>query len=153
MLKKIVSLLFVSILGASCALAASALDKDTLIAGTESTYPPYESRNSAGQLEGFDIELTEIVAARLGKKVQWVDMPFDSLIPSLMTGKIDLVAAGMSATEERAKRVNFSEPYVIPCNIEASASPIMPSPTGRIDFVRRPIFSRGYEHASITKSR
>ena len=113
MLKKIVSLLFVSIVGASCALAASALDKDTLIAGTESTYPPYESRNSAGQLEGFDIELTEIIAARLGKKVQWVDMTFDSLIPSLMTGKIDLVAAGMSATEERAKRVNFSEPYEI----------------------------------------
>lgn len=99
--------------GASCAFAASALDKDTLIAGTESSYPPYESRNEKGELVGFDIELVEFVAQKLGKKVQWVDMPFDSIIPSLMTGKIDLSAAGMSATEERIKRVNFSYPYEI----------------------------------------
>ncbi len=101
------------LLCAACAFAKSALDKDTLIAGTESTYPPYESRNEKGELIGFDIELVEIVAQKLGKKVEWVDMPFDSIIPSLMTGKIDLSAAGMSATEDRLKRVNFSYPYEI----------------------------------------
>ena len=53
----------------------------------------------------------------------------------------------------RQNALNLSEPYVIPCMMEASASPMIPSPTGRIDFVRRPIFSSGYEHASITKSR
>ena len=113
MYKKISALLFFIFAFASCAFGASALDKDTLIAGTESTYPPYESRNAKGELEGFDIELAETIAAKLGKKLQWIDMPFDSLIPSLMSGKIDLVAAGMSATEERAKRVNFSAPYEI----------------------------------------
>ena len=114
MYKKISALLLFSFAFASCAFGASALDKDTLIAGTESTYPPYESRNAKGELEGFDIELAETIAAKLGKKLQWIDMPFDSLIPSLMSGKIDLVAAGMSATEERAKRVNFSAPYENP---------------------------------------
>ncbi len=113
MIKKIALALVCAFAAASCALAASALDKDTLIAGTEGTYPPYESRGKTGELEGFDIELVETVAARLGKKVQWVDMAFDSLIPAIMTGKIDIVAAGMSATEDRAKRVNFSSPYEI----------------------------------------
>lgn len=112
-MKKALLVLCLFIMSAASAFAASALDKDTLIAGTESTYPPYESRNSAGELQGFDIELTEIIAARLGKKLEWVDMSFDSLIPSLMTGKIDLAAAGMSATEDRIKRVNFSAPYEI----------------------------------------
>lgn len=112
-MKKVLLVLCLFIMSAASAFAASALDKDTLIAGTESTYPPYESRNSAGELQGFDIELTEIIAARLGKKLEWVDMSFDSLIPSLMTGKIDLAAAGMSATEDRIKRVNFSAPYEI----------------------------------------
>jgi len=113
MFKKIVLAFCFAALIAGAALAASALDKDTLIAGTEATYPPYESRGKSGELEGFDIDLIEIIAQRLGKKVQWVDMAFDSLIPAIMTGKIDIVAAGMSATEERAKRVNFSAPYEI----------------------------------------
>ena len=98
MYKKISALLFFIFAFASCAFGASALDKDTLIAGTESTYPPYESRNAKGELEGFDIELAETIAAKLGKKLQWIDMPFDSLIPSLMSGKIDLVAAGINKT-------------------------------------------------------
>ena len=113
MFRKISALLLFVFVFASCAFGASALDKDTLVAGTEATYPPYESRNKSGELEGFDIDLVETIAAKLGKKVQWIDMSFDSLIPAIMAGKIDLVAAGMSATEERAKRVNFSAPYEI----------------------------------------
>ena len=113
MFKRIAALSALFALAASAAFAASALDKDTLVAATESTYPPYEWRNEKGELVGFDIELTETVAKKLGKKVEWLDMPFDSLIPALMSGKVDLVAAGMSATPERAKRVNFSAPYEI----------------------------------------
>ncbi|MGN0838990.1 MAG: transporter substrate-binding domain-containing protein [Pyramidobacter sp.] len=113
MMKKLAVLCAVVLMGASPLSAATALDKDTLIAATEATYPPYESRNSKNEMIGFDIDLVNIIGEKLGKKIEWVDMAFDSLIPALMTGKVDLVAAGMSATEERAKRVNFSAPYEI----------------------------------------
>ena len=92
---------------------ADVMAKDVILVGTESTYPPYEFRDEKNNLKGFDIELMEVIAAKIGKKIEWVDMPFDSLIPSLLAKKIDIVAAGMSATEERAKKVAFSENYEI----------------------------------------
>ncbi len=92
---------------------ADVMAKDVILVGTESTYPPYEFRDEKNNLKGFDIDLMEAIAAKIGKKIEWVDMPFDSLIPSLLAKKIDIVAAGMSATEERAKKVAFSENYEI----------------------------------------
>ncbi|MDY3868686.1 MAG: transporter substrate-binding domain-containing protein [Pyramidobacter sp.] len=114
MFKRIAAAALIALCLVPAAFAAkSAMEKDTIVVATESTYPPYEYRNEKGELEGFDIEFAEIIAKRLGKKVEWVDMPFDSLIPALMAGKIDLIAAGLSATEERARRVTFSAPYEI----------------------------------------
>jgi polar amino acid transport system substrate-binding protein len=92
---------------------AALMDKDILIVGTESTYPPYESRNEQGELIGFDIDLMNIIADKLGKKVDWQDMAFDSLIPTLIAKRIDAVIAGMSITEERAQRVAFTIPYEV----------------------------------------
>ncbi|MCS7233241.1 MAG: transporter substrate-binding domain-containing protein [Synergistetes bacterium] len=90
-----------------------AMKKDVLKVGTESTYPPFEFRDKNNNLVGFDIDLMEAIAKKIGKKLEWVDMPFDSLIPALLAGKIDIIAAGMSATAERAKKVAFSVPYYI----------------------------------------
>lgn len=106
-------LVFCAVLSVTATTWAGALDKDTLLVGTESTYPPYEFRDENNNLKGFDIELMEAIAEKLGKKIEWVDMPFDSLIPALLSRKIDIVAAGMSATAERAKKVSFSTPYEI----------------------------------------
>jgi len=92
---------------------AALMDKDIFIVGTESTYPPYESRNEQGELIGFDIDLMNIIADKLGKKVEWQDMAFDALIPTLIAKRIDVVIAGMSITEERAQKVSFSKPYEI----------------------------------------
>lgn len=97
-------------LTASAAFAASALDKDTLIFGTESTFPPYEFRSTEGELVGYDIDLAAEVCKHLGKKIEWVDMAYDSLIPSVMMHKIDVIAAGMSASPARQKRVSFTIP-------------------------------------------
>lgn len=92
---------------------AGVIEKDILLVGTESTYPPYESRNEKGELVGFDIELMGMIAAKLGKKIDWQDMAFDSLIPTLIAKRIDVIIAGLSITEERATRVAFSVPYEI----------------------------------------
>lgn len=114
-MKKILTimLVFCAVLSVTATTWAGALDKDTLLVGTESTYPPYEFRDENNNLKGFDIELMEAISEKLGKKIEWVDMPFDSLIPALLSRKIDIVAAGMSATAERAKKVSFSTPYEI----------------------------------------
>lgn len=71
---------------------------------------PMASKN--GDLwSGFDLELASRFAIYLGKKPVWTDMPFGSLLPALVSGKIDLIMASMMITEERSKQIDFSEPY------------------------------------------
>ncbi len=106
-------LLVTAVLSVSVTTWAGVLDNDVIQVGTESTYPPYEFRDENNNLKGFDIEMMEAIAEKIGKKIEWVDMPFDSLIPALLSKKIDIIAAGLSATEERAKKVSFSTPYEI----------------------------------------
>lgn len=114
-MKKVLCVLAAIMLVTLCgtAFAASAVDKDTIIVGTEGTYPPFEFHDKSGALVGYDIDLIDAVAAKMGKKVKWVDMAFDGLIPALMTNKIDMVAACMSVTKERSKKVSFSDAYLI----------------------------------------
>lgn len=64
-----------------------------------------------GQLTGFDIELGKRFAAAIGKEYVPVDMPFGSLIAAISTNKIDVITASMMVSDERKKRINFSEPY------------------------------------------
>jgi len=114
-MKKMVILVLamMGVLALGCGAWAGLLDKDVIVVGTEATYPPYESRDPAGNLIGFDIDLMHIIADKLGKKVEWQDMAFDALIPTLVTKRIDAIIAGLSITAERAERVLFSEPYEI----------------------------------------
>lgn len=79
--------------------------------GVEAKYPPFESLNAQGAFEGFDIDLATELGKSLGRPVTFVDMDWDSLIPSLQSDRIDLICSGMSRTEERAEVVDFSVPY------------------------------------------
>lgn len=78
--------------------------------GTESAYAPFEFTED-GNLTGFDIDLMNAVGEAMGAKVEWVQMSFDGLIPALLTSQLDMAIASFTVTEERAKRINFSEPY------------------------------------------
>lgn len=82
-----------------------------LLVGTEPTFPPFEFVDEKNQIVGFDIDIANELAKRLGVRLEIVSLPFDSLIPALLQGKIDLIIAGMTITEERAKVVDFSKPY------------------------------------------
>ncbi len=66
---------------------------------------------SKDQWLGLDIELSSRFASWLGRKVEWVDLPFGSLLPSLISGKIDMIAASMMITPERSLQIDFSDPY------------------------------------------
>lgn len=80
-------------------VTAGAEKEQVIKVGLESTYPPFEYKED-GQLKGFDIDLMNELGKALGFQVKFIEQPFDGLIPALKSGKIDLVAAGMSATEE-----------------------------------------------------
>lgn len=82
-----------------------------LIVGTNSEYAPFSYMEN-NTLSGFDIDLANEVASRLGKTVEWQDMPFDALIPALQTGSIHVIATGITPTAERAQKVNFTAPYL-----------------------------------------
>lgn len=85
-----------------------------LILGTCADYPPYEFHkivNGKDEIVGLDIEIAKEMAKELGVKLEIKDMGFDGLIPSLKTGKIDLIISGMTPNEKRAKEVDFSKVY------------------------------------------
>ena len=79
--------------------------------GTNAIIEPF-SYQANGQIIGLDIELGKLIGDRLGKRVEIIDMQFESLIPALQSGKIDIAMSNFNVTEERKKLVNFSVPYV-----------------------------------------
>lgn len=82
----------------------------TYVVGTEASFPPFEYVEN-GKFVGFDMDLIREIGKLYGFDVEIRDISFDSLIPSLMTGNIDIIVAGMTITEEREKVVDFTIPY------------------------------------------
>lgn len=84
-----------------------------LVIGTSPDYPPFESLDNQNNVIGFDIDIMNEVAKKLGVKLEVVQMNFDSLIAGLTSNKFDIMAAGVSVTEDRKKQVDFSVPYLV----------------------------------------
>lgn len=100
-------------LAAGCGSSSGSADTDKpLIVGTNATFVPFESKDDkTQQLTGFDIDMANAIAQHLHRKVEFKNVTFDSLIPSLNTHDIDMAASGMTITPERAQKVLFSMPY------------------------------------------
>ncbi|KXH78845.1 transporter substrate-binding domain-containing protein [Sporosarcina sp. HYO08] len=98
-------------------------EKDVFRVGMEAGYPPFnwtqlDDSNGGVKLEGnaeyaggYDVEIAKRIAEGLGKELVIVKTEWDGLVPSLESGKIDAITAGMSPTEERKKSIDFSENY------------------------------------------
>jgi len=84
-----------------------------LVIGTSPDYPPFESLDKDNKVIGFDVDIMEAVAKKLGVKLEIVQINFDGLIAALTAKKFDIMAAGVSVTDERKKTVDFSQPYLI----------------------------------------
>ncbi len=97
--------------------AATTTDSDTLIMGTNAAFPPFEyvTTNSTvegvGDFDGIDVAIAKQIADKLGKQLVIEDMEFEGLIASVQTGKIDIAVAGMTVTDERLEKVDFSDTY------------------------------------------
>ncbi|MDO5142106.1 MAG: basic amino acid ABC transporter substrate-binding protein [Eubacteriales bacterium] len=83
----------------------------TLIMGTNATFPPYEFVDENSEVAGIDAEIANAIAGELGMALEIKDMEFDSLIPALSSGTIDIVLAGMTVTPARQENVDFTESY------------------------------------------
>jgi polar amino acid transport system substrate-binding protein len=79
--------------------------------GTEGAYPPFNNLNAKGELEGFEIDYVNALCANMKIKCTWVAQDWDGIIPALLAGKYDIIAAGMNATDERKKKVDFTAVY------------------------------------------
>lgn len=85
-----------------------------LVMGTNAAFPPFEfttSNGLVGEFDGIDVAIAKKIAENMGKELEIQDMEFDGLIASLKSGKVDMVAAGMTVTEERKQNVDFSDTY------------------------------------------
>ena len=121
-MKKVFAMILSLVLALSlctCAFAESetpTIDKikeaGKLVMMTNATFPPFEYLGDDGQPAGVDIDLAQKIADEIGVELEVIDMDFDLLIEALMNGKGDLVAAGMTRTDERAESIDFSIIYI-----------------------------------------
>jgi octopine/nopaline transport system substrate-binding protein len=92
-------------------LSFEAAYSDNIKIGTEGAYPPWNAKDSAGKLVGFEIELAKELCEIAKHECTIVEQDWDGMIPALVSRKFDAIMAGMSITEERLKAIDFSQGY------------------------------------------
>ncbi len=124
---KIITVILILSVLISCTVALSACnkkdDRDKLVVGLECAYVPFnftqqsdangavKISNADGYANGYDVIVAKRIADALNKELVIVKTEWDSLVPGVQAGTLDLVIAGMSPTEERRKSIDFSVPY------------------------------------------
>ena len=103
----LVGLLVLALMVAAC----GPKQEDELVVGMELAYPPFETTDENGDPAGISVEMAYALGEYLDRPVRIENMAWAGLIPALTTGKIDIILSSMTITEERAKTVNFSDPY------------------------------------------
>ena len=81
--------------------------------GTEGAYPPWNFVDDNGEIAGFERELGDELCKRAELKCEWVKNDWDSIIPNLVSGNYDTIIAGMSITDARKEKIDFTTNYVM----------------------------------------
>jgi cystine transport system substrate-binding protein len=102
---------------APVAHAADLLDevqqRGTLRVAVEGTYPPFNFRDEQGRLTGFDVEIAEAIAGKLGVKAEFTTTEWSGILAGLQAGKYDVIVNQVAATPQRQQVFDFSAPYVV----------------------------------------
>jgi polar amino acid transport system substrate-binding protein len=107
------------VVAATAASGASLEDikkRGELVIGLEAQYTPYEFFKD-GEIIGYDVDILNKFAKKLGVKVKLVDTEWNGIIPALLARKFDAILSGMTITKERAEKLNFSMPYAEATNV------------------------------------
>lgn len=102
------TLMSAMVLGAGLSTVAAA--QDSYKVGVEASFPPW-AYVEAGEFKGIAIDAMEAIAEDIGIEIEFRDMPFPSLIPALAAEKIDILATGLTVTEERSEVIDFTIPW------------------------------------------
>lgn len=121
MKKKSFLFLLIALILAVCPVhvlaAESSGDKDTWVLAINATFPPFESISDDGdEYVGIDIDIADYIAEKLGVDLEINDMQFSALVPTMQSGRADMIISGISPTEERLKVLDFSDSYYYPMN-------------------------------------
>ena len=100
--------------GGDSGSGSAASGGDTITVGTEGTYAPFDFHDpKTNTLTGYDVEVVNAVAKKLGKKVKYSEVTFDSIFAGLQSKRYDVVADQISITPERQAKYSFSSPYTV----------------------------------------
>lgn len=127
---RILTSLLVPVVFTATAASADTLgdikERGYFVFGLEAQYRPFEFRDESGEIVGYDIDVAAELGERLGGvEPRPVDTNWSTVIQSLYNGDFDMILGGMTATEERFERVNFSYPYM-----DASSGLLVPAESG-----------------------
>ena len=86
-------------------------EKKTYIVGIDGDYYPFSYIDKDGSPAGFDVESIQWIAQEMGFEVKIVPIAWDGIVPSLLAKKIDMIYSGMTVTEERKEKVDFTDVY------------------------------------------
>lgn len=101
--------------GDKAAESKPAADNGKLLIAINSTFPPFESvKEGTSDYTGIDIDIAQYVAKKMGKTAEFTDMKFASLVPTLQSGRADMILSAISPAKERMEVVDFSIPYYFP---------------------------------------
>ncbi|GAA4228570.1 polar amino acid transport system substrate-binding protein [Sagittula marina] len=92
-------------------LASTALAQDALEIGANIGNVPWEFQDEAGNFTGFEVDLANTVAEKLGRDVEIVNIPFNGLFSAVQSGRIDMAMSSITITDERLQSVSFAQPY------------------------------------------
>lgn len=119
-MKKFTALFVTVALSATAVCAPTAVfaeDKDTWVLAINATFPPFESiADSTNDYVGIDIDIANYIAEKLGVELSIQDMQFSALVPTMQSGRADVIISGISPTKEREEVLDFTESYYYPMN-------------------------------------
>lgn len=98
-------------MSASLLAGCSGNSTTTLKVGMELAYPPFETKDDAGNPTGVSVDFAQALGDYLGRPVEIDNIAWDGLIPALQTGQVDVVISSMTITADRQTQIDFSKPY------------------------------------------
>ena len=89
------------------------VQKGELVVALEPGYMPFEMKDKRGRIIGYDVDIAKAMAKAMGVKLKIEETAFDGIIAGLLTNKYDIIISGMTITQQRNLKINFSDPYIV----------------------------------------